>query len=356
MKKATWLAVLAAISLGVATPSSMAEDTLRLLTWGSYAPEEVIEMFEEETGIEVEVTFSNNEEMISKLRATGGGGFDLAQPSHDRIHAAQLEYNIYKPMDLSKIDTSAFDVNLLDAVKGNTTIDGENYSVPHFWGTSGLVVNRKEAPDLKSFADLCDDEYEGRVSMRLKRTILIAMGYAMGEDPFAAYGDIDEYGRIIDAAAEKLIDCKDNVKTYLTGGDDLSNLLRSGEIVASDAWDGTAFKLNTENPDINFRPPTHGALGWIDTFTLPRKTQAEDAAYKWINFVMRPEVAKMMSTHSGYVTAHKDGGDLTSDQLKKSFNDAFGKGDVANIKWFANIPPGLEDLEGKVLERIKAAN
>ena len=89
------------------------------------------------------------------------------------------------------------------------------------------------------------------------------------------------------------------------------------------------------------------------TVTLLRKTRAEEAAYKWINFVMRPDIAKMMSSHSGYVTARKDGGDLTSDQLKESFNDAFSKEDVANIKWFANIPPGLEDLEGKVLERIK---
>ena len=169
--------------MAVSAPAGAA-DTLRLLTWGSYAPENIIEMFEEETGIEVEVTFSNNEEMISKLRATGGGGFDLAQPSHDRIHAAQLEYNIYKPMDLSKIDTSVYDPSLLGAVKANTTIDGEVYSVPHFWGTSGLVVNKARAPDLKSFADLCDPQYEGRVSMRLKRTILIGMGYAMGEDPF----------------------------------------------------------------------------------------------------------------------------------------------------------------------------
>jgi hypothetical protein len=44
--------------------------------------------------------------MIAKLRATGGAGFDLAQPSHDRIYAAQQEYDIYKPLDLSKIDTS----------------------------------------------------------------------------------------------------------------------------------------------------------------------------------------------------------------------------------------------------------
>lgn len=355
MRACKLLSALLSALLVAASASSRAQDTLRLLTWGSYAPENVIERFEKETGIKVEVTYSNNEEMISKLRATGGGGFDLAQPSHDRIHAAQLEYNIYKPMDLSMIDTSVYDPNLLDAVKENTTIDGDTYSVPHFWGTSGLVVNRKEAPDLKSFSDLCDPRYKGRISMRLKRTILIGMGYAMGEDPFAAYGDMAEYERIIDAAAGKLIECKDNVKTYWTGGDDLSNLLRSGEIVASDAWDGTAFKLNTENPDINFTPPAHGALGWIDTFTLPRKTRAEEAAYKWINFVMQPDVAMMMSSHSGYVTAHRNGGDLTSDQLKQSFNDAFSKQDIANIKWFANIPPGLEDLEGKVLERIKAA-
>ena len=65
-------------------------DTLRLLTWGGYAPEDVVAKFEEETGHTVEVTKSNNEEMIAKLRATGGGGFDLAQPSQDRIMGPQM--------------------------------------------------------------------------------------------------------------------------------------------------------------------------------------------------------------------------------------------------------------------------
>jgi hypothetical protein len=59
--------------------------------------------FEKESGYKVEMTLSNNEEMISKLRATGGAGFDLAQPSQDRITGPQQEFKIYKPMDLSKI-------------------------------------------------------------------------------------------------------------------------------------------------------------------------------------------------------------------------------------------------------------
>ena len=70
----------------------------------------MIAKFEEENpDITVEVTYSNNEDMIAKLRATGGAGFDLAQPSHDRINAAQAEYGIYKPIDLSKINVDVLD-------------------------------------------------------------------------------------------------------------------------------------------------------------------------------------------------------------------------------------------------------
>lgn len=125
----------------VALCSTAQADTLRLLTWGGYAPENVIEMFEAETGHTVEVTKSNNEEMIAKLRATNGGGFDLAQPSQDRIAGPQAEFGIYKPLDMSKIDESLFIPSMLEATKGNTTVGGDVYGVPHVWGTSGLVVN-----------------------------------------------------------------------------------------------------------------------------------------------------------------------------------------------------------------------
>ena len=185
--------------------SSVQAETLRLLTWGSYAPDEVIKLFEEKyPDITVEVTFSNNEEMIAKLRATGGAGYDLAQPSHDRIYAAQLEYNIYKPMDLSKIDTSVMQANLLDGVKANTTIEGEVYSVPHQWGTSGLMADKTKAPDVDSWDDLCDPQYAGRTSMRLKRTILLGTAFSLGHDPFAAYADLDQYQQILDEVTDRL--------------------------------------------------------------------------------------------------------------------------------------------------------
>lgn len=346
----------AVVALTLAASSVASAETLRLLTWGSYAPDNLVKKFEEKyPDIKVEVTFSNNEEMIAKLRATGGAGFDLAQPSHDRIYAAQLEYDIYKPLDLSKIDTSNMEAKLLDGVKANTTIDGELYAVPHQWGTSGLMADKSMAPDLAGWGDLCDPKYKGKTSMRLKRTILLGTAFAMGEDPFAAYSDLDKYQGILDKVADKLISCKDNIKAYWKGGDDLSAMMLSGEIVASETWDSTAYKLFAENENIVFVPPSTGALAWIDTFAFPRKGKADDAAYKWINFVMETENVKLMSASTGAMAAVKGAKDLLPDDKKAAVNAAFSDEDVENLQFFANIPPGVEDMEGKTLEKIKAA-
>jgi spermidine/putrescine transport system substrate-binding protein len=355
MKIGKLSAALLAATMLTAASTAQAE-TLRLLTWGGYAPEEVIQKFEEKyPDIDVEVTLSNNEEMIAKLRATGGAGFDLAQPSHDRIYAAHLEYNIYKPMDLSKIDTSVMEPKLLDGVKANTTIDGAVYAVPHQWGTSGLMADKSKAPGIKSWGDLCDPQYKGKTSMRLRRTILLGTAFAMGEDPFAAYADLGRYQAILDKVVDKLIACKENVKAYWQGGDDLAALMLSGEVVASETWDSTAYKLYNQNPNIVFVPPATGALAWIDTFVLPRKGEADEAAYKWINFVLQPEIVKIMSASTGGTAAVKGGKDLLPDDKKAAVNAAFTDADIANLKFFANIPPGVEDMEGKALEKIKAA-
>ncbi|MFV0383383.1 extracellular solute-binding protein [Paracoccus sp. (in: a-proteobacteria)] len=352
----TITSVLAGSVLSLALATGASADTLRLLTWGSYAPEGLIKAFEAEyPDIDVEVTFSNNEEMIAKLRATGGGGYDLAQPSHDRIFAAQQEYDIYKPLDLSQIDTDKMSPNLLEGVKANTTIDGQVYAVPHQWGTSGIMANKKQAPDAKSWNDLCDPKYQGKTSMRLRRTILLGTAFGMGVNPFDLYADPAAYQDMLDKVTEKLIACKANIKTYWTGGDDLSSLMLSGEVVLSETWDSTAFKLYNENPDIVFVPPETGALAWIDTFAIPRGGENDDAAYKWINFVLRPENVTQMSASTGAIAAVPDGIDLLPDAMRGAVQAAFTQADLDNLKFFANIPPGLEDMEGIALERIKAA-
>jgi spermidine/putrescine transport system substrate-binding protein len=340
---------------GMATTASA--DTLRLLTWGGYAPDEVIELFEQKTGHTVEVTKSNNEEMIAKLRATGGGGFDLVQPSQDRVMGPQMEFGIYKPIDMSKIDESLFIPSMLMATMANTTVNDEVYGVPHVWGTSGLVLNTAEAGDtVKDYTDLCDPAVAGKVTYRLKRPTLIGFAFAMGEDPFAAYGDEEKYKEIMGKVETKLTECKANVKTYWGGGDELMNLVRSGEVTASMAWDTGGWKLNDDNADITFVAPASGALGWIDTFVLPAKGQADDVAYEWINFVMQPEIAAMITAAAGNFTASAGADEYVEDGLKAKYQNSFPQEAIDNIKWYPPVPAGLETIEGEVLDRVQAAN
>lgn len=330
-------------------------ETLSLLTWKGYAPQALIEKFEQETGIKVEVTFSNNEEMIAKLRATRGAGFDLAQPSQDRISSVQAKYKIYQPLDYSKIDTALFIPSMFDAVKKNTLVKGKSFAVPFCWGTSGLIVNSDKAAAADSWRSLLDAQYVGRISYRLKRPTLIAMGFALGYDPFSLYRNPKAYKGMLDTIANTLIVAKPLVKNYWANGDALLESMRSEEVFVAMAWDAGGWKLNANNKAIDFVAPKEGALGWIDTFAIPAKAKNIAAAYKWINFMLKPENSGYFTTAEKYATASQGANAFISPEVRANFERSFPQSAIDNIKWYPPVPAKLESMEGKVLDKIKAA-
>jgi spermidine/putrescine transport system substrate-binding protein len=331
------------------------EKTLRLLTWADYAPADIVAQFEKESGYKVEITLSNNEEMISKLRATGGAGFDLAQPSQDRITGPQQEFGIYKPMDLSKLKSELFIPSMLDATKKNTTLTGKVYGLPHIWGTDGLVVNTK-LTKMTDYTDVCRGDVKGKVSFRLKRPTLIAFAFASGKDPFALYNDTKAYTALMEDVGKTLTACKANAKFVWDNKDQLFNGMRTNEVVGAIMWDTGGWKLNGENPDIKFIAPKSGALGWIDTFAIPAKGKNDAAAYAWINFNMRPEIAAKVAGSAGNFTASKGADQLMDAKLKAQFAESFPEAAIKAIKWYPTVPAGLEAIEGRILDRVKAAN
>ena len=203
MKAKYTLIAAGVVALTMAGSAMAQEKTFRLLTWADYAPAEVIAQFEKESGYKVELTLSNNEEMISKLRATGGAGFDLAQPSQDRITGPQQEFGIYKAMDMSKLKAELFIPSMLEATKKNTTLAGKVYGLPHIWGTDGLVVNTK-LTQMADYPDLCRADVKGKTTMRLKRPTLLAFAFAAGKDPFALYSDTKAYTALMDEVGSGL--------------------------------------------------------------------------------------------------------------------------------------------------------
>ena len=133
----SFLKTSAAFGLGaVASPAIVSSalsssGELSIINWDDELPDPVIPDFEKLTGIKVNSTpFSQNEEQINKLQATGGEGFDICQPTHDR--ALQFkDVGVLQPLDEKKIDLSVIVPGLLAASKSYWTWDGGLYHVPH---------------------------------------------------------------------------------------------------------------------------------------------------------------------------------------------------------------------------------
>ncbi len=355
MKKTLWIAFFVSIYLLFSISNATAEETLSLITWKGYAPKVLVDKFKEETGITVKATYSNNEEMIAKLRATRGAGFDLAQPSQDRISSVQEKYKIYQPIDLSKVKTDQIIPSMLEAVKMNTMVAGKPHAVPFCWGTSGLVVNKKYAPNARDYSDLLNAFYKGRISYRLKRPTLIALAFAFGENPFAKYGDPMAYQALMEKIGQAMIDAKPFVKNYWTNGDALLESMRSNETHLAMAWDKGGWKLHAENPGIDFIPPISGALGWIDTFAIPAKAKNVNGAYKWINFMLRPENAAVFTNLDTTANASAGSGQYIEQSIRRNFDRSFPMINIVNIKWYPPVPAKIESIEGKILDKVKAA-
>lgn len=337
-------------------PSATAHaKTLRLLTWNGYAPPELTAAFEKEFGCKVVVTVSNNEDMIGKLIATRGSGFDLIQPSQDRVTSGQEAGGIYQPMDYGRIDTSLFIPSMLEIVKENTLVNGKAYGVPFCWGTSALVVNTKLASAATSFADLFNPAYAGKISYRLQRPVLMAAAFALGYNPFELYGDEKAYREMLKAVSAKLVEGKPLVTEYWSTSGALIEAMRSGKVLVSKGWDNDAFKLHAENPDIDFVAPETGALGWIDTFVLAAGAENVDDAYNWINFIMRPENAAVFTNKEKIPTASKGAGAFLDPALKADFDRCLPPAVIENIKWYPPLPARLESFEMMTLDMIRGA-
>ena len=332
-----------------------AKEILKIITWKGYAPKALVKKFEKETGIRVKITYSNNEEMIAKLRATRGAGFDIAQPSQDRISFVQRQFPVYQPIDYSKVNTEQLVPSMLAAVKKNSTVDGKSYGIPFCYGTTGLIVNKKEAPEVKDWSDLWNSKYQGKISYRLKRPMLIATAFGMGEDPFALYGDIEAYKKLMARVEKKLIETKKYVKNYWTSGDTQVNIIKSGDANVILGWDGKGWEVHKVNPNIDYVAPKSGALGWIDTFAIPSKAKNVEAAYKWINFALSAKNAAYFTNKEKYGTASKDAPKFLNEEIKADFKRSFTAEDIENIKWQPPVPAGFEAIESEVLDRIKAA-
>ena len=287
-------------------------ETLNLYNWSEYMPQEIIDGFEKETGIDVNyTTFDSNEAMYAKLKLLDDSSqYDLAVPSTYYVEKMTKE-GLLQEIDKSKLTN----FNNLDTSFINTKVDPENkYSIPYLWGSTGMAINGDtvDPATVSSWGDLWRPEFAGKVMLtndmrEVFGMALLTLGYSGNST------NPDE----IKAAYEHLTTLMPNVKTFNSDAARMPYI--EGETEVGMIWNGEAVMANDDGlTGLVYKYPTEGAILWMDNFVIPKNAAHADAAHKFIDYLLRPENAQIISNEIGYASPNKAARDQMPDEIKNN--------------------------------------
>ena len=270
-----------------------AED-LYFYNWSEYLPDEVIEQFEAETGIDVHYdTYDSNESMYAKVKLVEGGGYDLVVPSTYYVNRMRQE-GLLLPIDQARLQN--FD-HLDPALLDKPYDPGNEYSVPYLWGSTGMMVNTDaiDAGKVQGWDDLWRDEFAGQILL----TDDVREVFGMALRTLGHSGNTTDPEQI-KAAYEKLRGLVAGVRVFNSESPKEPYLM--GEVNVGMQWSGEAFVAQGENPALQYVYPEEGVILWMDSLVIPRGAKNVDAAHRMIDFLLRPDIAAKISGEIGYST------------------------------------------------------
>lgn len=322
-------AMLVTMLAGCGSKSSEGKNgELNIFIWTEYVPDSVIEKFEKETGIKVNVsTYSSNEDMLAKVKSESEGTYDIVQPSDYMVEqmASQGMLEELKTDELKNLS------NIGESYLNPSYDPGNKYSVPYQGGVAGIAVNTsKVKKDITSYDDLFDsslknsivalDDYRAVIGMTAR-----SMGYSMNETDPAVLSKIQD----------KLLTLKNNVKLY--DSDSPKSALISGDCTVGYVWSAEIALAMEENPDIKVVYPTEGAYLFMDNWTIPKGAKNYDNAMKFIDFMLDAENAQMVLEEFPYLSPNTKaveamGEDYSKNEAKNPPAEVIKKGEyVKNL-------------------------
>ncbi len=340
---------------------------LNWFTWEDYAPKPLVERFEKDTGIKLNVTtFSSNEDQLNKLKAAGGGaGWDMASPSVPWI-PAHVENGNLGPIDPEKATSmkNIFPSFLEQAVAFGAQKDGKWYGLPYDWGTEALAYNTEQVKleyGTASFGDIWKPEYKGKMLCR-QRSSMLATGLWMereGKLPAGtmrkAYEDEAAFDLGYGTAAKFVIENKAQIVNWWKGTADTQSGFEQDGAVIGVTWDGPIFQLKNEGRPYNYLAPVEGALGWMDSIAITAAAENLEQAYAFINFAFQPEIGGIVSDNTGYNSVVQGFDAHVAETYKKNFADAY-PGDAVSRVWQQGLElPWFLEKRQALVDKISAA-
>ena len=282
--------------------------TLRIYNWGEYVGEHIIQDFEKETGAKVMLeNFDSNEQMYIKV--ANKEAYDILVPSDYMIERLISEGYLQK-LDKSKL--TCMD-KLNKAVKGLPYDPKNEYSVPYFWGTVGIVYDKTKVSeeDLKKegYNIFLDQKYKGDIYLYDSERdsfmmALKSLGYSMNTSD---QGEIDK-------AYQWLLKCVGTMKPEIVTDEIIDNMAQARKALGL-IYSGDATYVMAENPKMGYYLPDSGTNQWSDAMVIPKNAKNVDLAHAFINYASDYDGAYDNSSYVGYTSANK-----------KVMEDLYGKG------------------------------
>lgn len=315
------------------------KETLRVYNAAEYMDEKAIKEFEKETGIKIVYdTFDDNENMYAKV-SHDENAYDVVIPSDYMIDCLIQEDRLQK-LDLTKIPNFA---NISDEYK-NPVYDSQNeYTVPYMVGTLGILYNTTMVEEeVNSWEILFDEKYAGNIYMldSMRDAICVALK-ALG------YSANDSSDESMAAAQEKLIAQKPILQAYIT--DEIKDKMVLGEGALALTYSGEARIAMDENEDLAYAVPDEGSNKWADGFVVLKGCKNPEAAYKFIDFMCRKDIAQRNMDETGYTSPISGGLDVDlTDEVRYPTQEVLAKCEA--FLYDANLTAKLSS----VWEKVKA--
>lgn len=283
--------------------------------WGEYLDPEVITLFEKETGINVVYEeFETNEIMYPKVQS-GAIAYDVVCPS-DYMIQRMIENDLLAELNFDNIPNVK---NIgQEYFKQSRQFDSENkYSVPYCWGTVGILYNKTMVDEpIDSWSVLWDEKYKDSILMQdsVRDAFAVALKYK-GHSLNST--DLDE----LEEAKELLIEQKPLVQAYVI--DQVRDKMIGNEAAIGVIYSGEAIYTQLENPNLEYVIPKEGSNVWIDSWVIPKNAKHKENAEAFINFLCRPDIAKMNFDYITYSTPNTAARELIEDPAIRNSKIAF---------------------------------
>lgn len=339
---------------------------LNVFSWSDYVYPEMIDQFQKETGIKVNLAvYGSNDEVLSKLKASQGKGYDIVCFATTVGPTWYKSGDLLQPLDESKITGQIIPALYEKSIELGATYRGKRMLIPYCWGTEAIVYDARER-DYKygelSYANLWDEENVGRVLVRTT-SALAGIGLlldATGEVPsnrlLDAYKSEQDMRSFYEKYLQFAIPRKKSIQNFWENAQQTLTAFQQDKCVIGQCWDGPAMRMMKEsNGDIRYLMPKEGGLAWLDSLAIPSGAENVEQTYAWMNFLLRPEIGGLFANMAGYNSAVVGSEKFLEASQQKAFAMAYPDDAIARLWWWPPEDAWYSPTVDEFAERYRTA-